>query len=315
MEQRLAVLAGADTEAVIRRGGADVVIRRGGAEAVIRRGGADVVIRRGGADAVIRRGGMHAAPARRGAAWLLAAALVASAGVAEARPKRGAAKAAFDRGLAAYKKGNFTAASEALSKSFELERDADTLFAWAQAERKLEHCDKALDLYDTVLTFELPERNREAVERSIADCRAVIAAQQPPPPPVVEPPPPPVVAPPIVAPPPVAPPRGRAWYRDPVALTLLGTGLVAGGVGAGLLVSARSLNSDSRDANTIDEARRLGDQARSRGNLGLITAGAGGALLIGGIVWIVLSPHADEQPTVTSWVVPGGGGISVRGGF
>jgi hypothetical protein len=286
VEQRLAVLAGADAQAVSRHGASNARPARGLAGS-------------------------------RGA-WLITAMLVASAGVADARPKRRDARAAFDRGLAAYKKGSFAAASAALSKSFELERDADTLFAWAQAERKLEHCDKALDLYDTVLGFDLPARNREAVERSIADCRAMIAAQQPEPPVVAPPPivaPAPVAPPPVIARPPEPPPRSRAWYHDPVALGLVGTGLVAGGVGAGLLISARSLNNDSRDATTIDEARRLGDQAKSRGNLGLVTAGAGGALLIGGIVWIVLNRPSAEQRTIAGWLAPGGGGVSVTGAF
>jgi tetratricopeptide (TPR) repeat protein len=264
-----------------------------------------------------------------GAAWLIACAIVATTHTADARPKRRDAKAAFDRGLAAYKKANFAAASEALSKSYELERDPDTLFAWAQAERKLEHCDRALDLYDTVLTFELPAKNREAVERSIADCRAAISAQQPaeapavapaplapqvPPTPAATPTPTPTVAA-VVAPPMPPPVRARAWYRDPVALELLGVGVVATGIGAGLLISAHGLDDDAHHATTIDDARRLGDQARSRGNIGLITASAGGALAIAGVVWIVAHRHAGEPRKVAGWLAPGGGGLAVTGAF
>lgn len=256
-----------------------------------------------------------------GAAWLIACAIVASTSTADARPKRRDAKAAFDRGLAAYKKSNFTAASEALSKSYELERDPDSLFAWAQAERKLEHCDRALDLYDKVLTFELPAKNRDAVERSIADCRAVIAAQPPAASPAVEPAPiapqvQPAPAPVAVVTAPVPPPtRTRAWYRDPVALELLGVGVVATGVGAGLLISARGLNDQANNAATIDIARKRGDQARSRGNIGLITASAGGAIAIAGVVWIIAHRRPSEPSKLAGWLAPGGGGLAVTGAF
>src|SRR6185436_14201758 len=107
----------------------------------------------------------------RGRAWPLALAVVLVAGAADAKPRRRDARVAFDRGVTAYQKGNFEAASEALGKSFTLERDVDTLFAWAQSERKLEHCDKAIELYEKLLAFNLPAANREAVETKLTECR------------------------------------------------------------------------------------------------------------------------------------------------
>jgi hypothetical protein len=109
--------------------------------------------------------------------------------------------------------------------------------------------------------------------------------------------------------------QGGAWYRDPVAIGLVGTGVIATGVGAGLLISASSLDSDYKHAATVGQARPLADKARSRGNLGLITTAAGGALVAGGIVWIVLHRDPAEQPPVTGWLAPGGGGLAVTGAF
>ena len=273
---------------------------------------------------------------RRASMIMLATALLAGASPAAAKPKRRDAKLAFDRGVAAYKKNSFVAASAALAKSFELERDGDTLFAWAQSERKLDHCDKAIDLYEKLLAFDLPPANRQAVDVKLEECRAIVAEpipKAPPPraeppraepprvePPRVEPTPPPAVEPVVVVPPPVAeePAVRRAWYKDPITLTLLGTGVVASGIGAGLLVSAGSLDSDSKAAfkgNHYDDAQRLADQAHSRGNIGLITVSAGGALVIGGVVWIALHRGSPEQRVVTGWLAPGGGGLAVAGGF
>lgn len=288
------------------------------------------------------------AAARRQISLLLLGAMMVAAGTpAVAAPKRKNAKAAFDRGIAAYKKDKFAEASAALARSFDLERDVETLFAWAQSERKLDHCDRAIELYEKILAFDLPQANREAVNVKLAECRAQIAETKPArapkpvePPPVkptkpAEPPPappsPPVVAAPpapptpIVAAPPPAPPAAVAspWYKDPIALTLLGVGVAGAGAGTVLLVSAGSLDSDSKAAFKdlrYDDSQRLADQAKSRGTLGYVTLGVGGALIAGGVVWIALR-HRDAEPAqstataVTGWLAPGGGGLAVLGAF
>ena len=297
-----------------------------------------------------RRLAVHAGPdaqalsrRRVRSAWLAVAALLVVAGTADARPKRRDARTAFDRGVAAYQKGNYEAAAEALGKSFELERDVDTLFAWAQAERKLEHCDKAMRLYEQLLSFNLPAANRNAVEQKLAECRTVIAQQTPPPPEPVVPaapppaprapaappptpsePPPAAVAAPVVAPPPSepvdhpeAPPveGGRRWYTDPIALSLLGAGAVAGGVGVGFLVSAQSSSNKSKTAPDYPTAQSLKHTAEQRGTIGMVSTIGGGALLAGGVVWIVLHRDTRERHAVTGWLAPGGGGLAITGPF
>jgi tetratricopeptide (TPR) repeat protein len=272
-------------------------------------------------------------------AWPLAiaiasavAAIAAMAGSADARPKGRGARVAFDRGVAAYQKGNFVGASEALGRSFELERDVDTLFAWAQAERKLERCDKAIDLYEKILTFNLPAANKSAVEQKLAECRTVLAAQTP----KVEPVPEPVPAP-VVAPPPsesggpatpaaaegdrptpeVAPeaPSGRSRYTDPITLGLLGGGVVALGVGGGFLFAAQSASNASKNADQYQDAERSKDTAKQRGLIGAISAGAGVALVGIGVFRILTHHESGEQRTITGWLTPGGGGVAISGPF
>jgi hypothetical protein len=269
---------------------------------------------------------------------LLGATVISTASPAFATPKRRNAKAQFDRGVAAYRKENYVVASQALARSFDLERDVDTLFAWAQSERKLNHCDKASELYEKILTFDLPAANREAVDEKLAECRGMIADAKAESPAVTEPPrvepvpaapvaPPPTPTPAAVvfAQPPVAPaPRvdhaWRPWYKDPIALTLLGVGIVGTGAGAALLVSANSLDGDFKTAfrdGRYDDALHLSDQAKSRGTIGLVTTAAGGAVLIGGLAWIALRHHEPEpaQTALSGWLTPAGGGIALTGGF
>jgi tetratricopeptide (TPR) repeat protein len=270
--------------------------------------------------------------------WIVALAVVSIAGAAssaDARPKRRDARRDFDRGVAAYQKGNYEAASDALGKSYAAEHDADTLFAWAQTERKLEHCDKAMELYQLLLAFNLPVANKTAVEQKITECREIIAVQAPrpeatPPPappatpsvpaePVIPPPAPPAPAiGPLAtspdAPPPAVPPA-YTWYRDPITLALLGAGVVGTGIGAGFLISARTEHLAVADAANLDEARQHSDNARSRRNLGFITGGLGVALLGGGATWLMLHRGSGERRTVTGWLAPGGGGLAIGGAF
>jgi tetratricopeptide (TPR) repeat protein len=260
-------------------------------------------------------------------------ALVAMASAVDAKPKRRDAKTWFDRGVAAYKKGSFEAASEALGKSFDLERDVDTLFAWAQSERKLEHCEEAIELYQKLLTFDLPAANKEAVDTKLQECRTIVAQQKP----GVAPPagassPEPLSSAPKAAPTEEPPgtadhvtspsspvtdarPGARAWYKNPISLALVGSGAVATGVGVGFLVSAKSLDSDFQAAKDYQKAQDLSAQAKSHGNIGLIATGVGGALLIGGAAWIFTHRGSTEQHTMTGWLAPGGGGLAIAGSF
>ena len=120
---------------------------------------------------------------------------------AAAAPKSAPAKVAFDEGIAAYQKEDWAGASAAFGRSYELEHDTEALFAWAQAERKQGHCDKALDLYEKLLAANLPAENAAAVREKRDECRAIVGTKPAPPPPVAPPQPPPI-------------PRAteRAWY-------------------------------------------------------------------------------------------------------
>jgi tetratricopeptide (TPR) repeat protein len=254
----------------------------------------------------------------RSARWvgLSALVLVSLATTAAAKPKRRDAVAAFDRGVAAYQKNDFTAASVALGKSYELEPDVDTLFAWAQAERKLDHCDKAIELYEKLLANTLPDENRTAVEQKRDECRQVLAAQAPPP---VEPAPAPAPAPVMVAPtpPPSSPPpeATHSWYKDPLSLGLVGVGIVGLGVGGGLLASASSLDNQAKKDTKYQAFHDDSQKAKSRGNLGLAIGGAGAVLTIGGVAWIVMHLHRESPPPVTAWLGTSGGGLAYGGAF
>lgn len=133
-----------------------------------------------------RRFPVHAGASRRQALRVFAAAVLLASSPAVAAPKGAQAKAAFERGVTAYQKQDYAGAAEALGKSFALEGDVETLYAWAQAERQQDHCSKAMELYEKILKFDMPDENKQVVRTKLDECKAIMAAQKPPP---VEPPP------------------------------------------------------------------------------------------------------------------------------
>ena len=267
----------------------------------------------------------HRFPVHAGAhrkALIVALALVSSTAVAA--PKGAAAKKAFAKGVKAYTAGDYAAASEAMSKSYDLETDPETLFAWAQSERKLEHCDKAIELYNELLVYQLPDANKQVIQTQIGECKDILAAKTPKSvdtpksadtPKEPEPPPPSNAELPAPAETPVqATPEGRAWWKDPVGdgLVLVGiAGLVVGGVE---LSAASSADSSKTNATSYTDFKKYSDQATSDGTLGVIAASAGGALVAVGFIWYATHREHHEH-AVTGWLAPAGGGLAITGGF
>lgn len=246
------------------------------------------------------------------AKWLVVTALVIGAASASAAPKGAEAKAAFDKGVAAYTKGDFTTASDQLGKSYGLEADVETLFAWAQTERKLEHCEKASSLYAKLLDADLPAANKTVVREKFDECQKILAAQAPKVEPVIAPEPAPAPAP---MPPPPPREEGRAWWANPVGGALVGIGLVGAGVGTVFLVQGRAANKDKASAVTYGAFQDLEDRAASRGRLGTGLLIGGGVFVAAGIVWYATHPGSKGGTRVSGWAAPDGGGLVAFGRF
>jgi hypothetical protein len=234
---------------------------------------------------VERRLSVHARAARQ------VVLLLACTATAAAAPKGKAAKAAFDRGVAAYKAKDWPAAATALSTSYNLEPDPETLFAWAQAERQQEHCEQAIELYDKLLDLDLPTANKQAITVKRDECREIIVASMPPPPepaaaPVAPAPPAPVAR---VQPTPRA---GVDQAESPPWWRLRGGWFVAGGIatlgtGGFMLMRARQLDRDATFATNYFEVEDLNARAKRAGALGLGAVLVGGGLTAIGVVDLV----------------------------
>ena len=268
-----------------------------------------------------RRFAVHARAHRQ--ALVVAAVVLAGSAPAGAAPKTPKAKAAFTAGVKAYQKGNYGTAAKQLERSFALERDVETLFAWAQTERQLDHCDKATELYDKILTFDLPAENKAAVQAKRGECKALLDAMKPPseptPAPVVEPVTP--VTPARVQPEPVVVPEPQAegaWWKDPVGLTAIGLGFVGSGIGAYYLVTGNAAHTKMVSFDGNDRAQYLHYQAEADtdGKRGVVATALGGGLIAIGIIWFATHrTHHDEGAVVSGWIAPGTSGLALSGRF
>lgn len=258
-----------------------------------------------------RRLTVHAGTRKALTAWIMAATLFASP-IASAVPKDGKARVAFDEGIAAYQKQDYPRAAEAFGRSYGLEADIETLFAWAQAERQQEHCDKASELYEKLLQAKLPDENKQVVTDKLAECKKILAEKTPDP--VVDPDPKPnPQLPEQIDKGPEVDRHRKSRFTDPVGGVLLGVGVVGLAVGGYFLLSARSAASDAKAATNYFDAEDLNDQAESKGTIGVIASIAGGVLIAGAIVRY--STRSTKRATVSGWLSPDGGGITARGRF
>ncbi len=174
--------------------------------------------------------------------------------------------------------------------------------------RKLKRYERALELYKSYLR-NLPDApNRAVVEELMTELEGLIAAQR-----VSDGQPLEGVAPtsaPATSPTTPTPPReGRTrWYSDTWGWILVGSGVAAGGVGLGFLLSSNHLEDDLQ---TATESDRPGLRSSIDGRRTIATIGfvAGGALVAGGIVKFALHPSKKNADYATrasirpGWIV------------
>ena len=152
-------------------------------------------------------------------------------------------KAHYEKATRAYDLGKYQEAVDEYQKAYEIGGDPPMLYNIGQAYRLNDQPAEAIRFYRRYLQRSPNARNREDVERKITELEKLIderrkaAAAVTPPPVTTTPPPPVTVAPPpvttppppqLVVPPP-PPPPSRA--RQVVGWSMIGAGVIAGGVG------------------------------------------------------------------------------------
>jgi tetratricopeptide (TPR) repeat protein len=272
---------------------------------------------------------------------VLIAALALPAQAQMSQSQKDEVKLHYQRATHAYDLQKYQEAIDEYQKAYEISGDPPMLYNIAQAYRLADQPAEAARYYRRFLQRMPSARNREDVERKIADQEKLaeqrkkiepVAPPPPPPttkpPPIVEvkpPPPPTVVTPPPPPPPPPEPSRARAV----VGWSLLGAGLIADGVAAYEGYRAKQkgdqLTKDSMMTGTKVFDPSLETDGKNA-NIAAIALGIGGtALAITGIIVLATggssTPEQSEKPatpvarmTLTPWIAHGlvGGGARLQ---
>lgn len=226
---------------------------------------------------------------------LIVTVLFFAAGTALAAP---ASKADRDRArrlwrdaVSDFDLGRYDDAIAKYEAAYRVLADPLILYNLGQTHRQAGHYQEAILHLRSYLRNKPDAPNFREVEGLIGELEAMVANQKksnerPPDRPV----PPPAAGPPVIAA--VVEPRQpveRRWHQDRFGWSLIGGGLVAAGVGTGLLIHAGGLSSDAMD--TLDQiaARDLHASARRYQVAGGIVLGIGLAAVGSGVVSMVLT--------------------------
>ena len=252
-------------------------------------------------------------------------------------------KQLYERATRAYDVGKYNEAIEEYQKAYEIGGDPPMLYNIAQAYRLNDQPTEALRFYRRYLQRAPNARNREDVERKIAeleksveDRRKAAAAVTPPPAPVTPTAPAPVVVAPTPAttpapattptdansatvgggvPPAEAPPgpvdEGPSQARKIVSWSVLGAGVVTAGVGVvfGILAKQKSdsVTNMSNTANPPMFDPQLEHDGKVYNNLFIGLTIAGGAIAATGVVLLLTGGSSADAGPAPAPASPAGG--------
>lgn len=183
----------------------------------------------------------------------------------------------------------YAEAEAELKQAYKLDPKPQILYALAQAQRMAGACDRAIVSYQNFLRTSPPADQAKLAQDNIDTCKA-----EPKPEPKPEPQPPPKPVPPPAV-------HGVTWSHDWAGHLLVIGGAIAAGAGTYLALQGQSKIDSINSAMFYDDylARaKDANSAKSERTLGLVTAGVGGALIIGGIITYVVRSPGKESPTL-----------------
>lgn len=253
---------------------------------------------------------------------LLSASVFLVPGTASAEPTDPQAKAHFQRGVAAFDAGRYDEAIRELEAGYEIQEDPLFLYSLAQAEKNNGNCKRAVKLFKQFNAADVPDAAKTAARDGIVLCAEQMANAEDTPTPIDDPIDEPLEDP--IDDDPVDDPVGtddptvdnpRKWYLDPTGDALVAIGVVGVGVGVGLLVGSRVLRGKPQAPSYAEHVDRVA-QVDTLEIAGAITAGVGGALLIGGAIrWGLVARRGNNDVSAGILWDRGLTGLQIRGRF
>jgi hypothetical protein len=206
------------------------------------------------------------------------------------------AKRLFGEAQQAFEAGDYATASARLESAYMIEPEGALLYPWAQAERQLDHCETAIDLYRKYIDSQPSEKMAKAAQSNIERCEVRMSESKK----GSEPPPP------IEGTDDEVPPFGEETATDDapgkkddfdpradkigviVGATLVGVGVAAVAAGGTLMGVAAGRANATDEATSQARYDELRKEAKSLNTGGIVALSIGGALLVGGVVQLAI---------------------------
>ena len=195
--------------------------------------------------------------------------------------------AVIEAAMEHYAAERYAQAAAMLREGYEASGSPGYLYPLAQSERWAGECEPAIEHYRAYIDTKPPDADAAAAQEGIAVCEQILeererAQPDPAPAPSFEPEPTP--GPRDTEPPP------RRWYLDPAGDTLVAIGIVASGVGGGLLGAAAATRNGADGAGTEDDFAGIDRRQQNLTTAGIITLSVGATSLLAGVVrWAIVS--------------------------
>ncbi|MBL0215206.1 MAG: hypothetical protein IPQ07_15130 [Myxococcales bacterium] len=214
------------------------------------------------------------------------------------------------QGIEAYKTANYALATKLLTRSYELSKKPDTLFALAQAERLDGNCTLAVEHYKKLLAQTSEINAAKLIQTNLALCEKHEPVVVPP-----SPPPETVKPAPAPAPAPVAT-TTKTIVRGPdhLAIAVFAGGALGLGVGTGLYIAANGAADDAKHAGTLDAFHEANDRSDRDRALSYVAFGVG-AGLVGYAIFRWVSAPTPRSTEVALTPTEGGSTVWVRGSW
>jgi len=223
-----------------------------------------------------------------------------------------AANAELERGEASFRAKDYAAAIKAFDAGYAIDPQPIFLYDKAQAQRLAGDCKSAIDTYKEFLATEPPADETARAKKNIDNCQTTL--------------PPPEDAAPAPAreethedaepkpeadrePPPPARTETSRWWRDSVGVSLLTTGAIGLGIGAGFAVAARSAASDTALATNVDQWTVARDRWERDRIVAGVALGAGATCIVLGVLRLSL-----HERSVAVTPARGNGAVVTLGG-
>jgi hypothetical protein len=227
----------------------------------------------------------------------------------------------FDEAQKAFGEKDFATASDKLERAYLIEPAPELLYPWAQAERNLDRCESAIDLYEKFIDTKPNERMVAAAQQNIDRCKEQLSANKPDePPPVPDP-----GSDAETAPRDDTPPKNDGGAkdepktnvgRDPAGAVLVSLGAAGVIAGAALLgvasKQAKKTGNDGNDNTTYLDMRRT---ALIQRNAGIAVLTIGGALIVAGAIRYGLLARKQKRADVGVWIDRTSASFSVSARF